>query len=723
MKTIADTIHKTDEKKDFTPDELAKAKITCEFVIDLIKAISRSGYYDAHHPVSMEVKKGLYGALQKALGHSSEIMLTCHEYEDKVDIHISGILDQPFNVRKLTHAVTSDLFIPKLQDYFERKSLNSFVIKKNITPQHFESFIDIMSEPILDSADTARLGEYLTEALAGQDITEVSTIFKTDIVLSRGKLPWRVSIILRRLAKDLKVVPMFHSASAAKMKLIKKQIVEDIIRPLNNFDLLKDLITNCDIIVDHITHLLEVDELENLIISSLPTDAVMPVSSSVFEVYEGNKTGISSDEDVLISVKREVYLAKVLNIAAQRIVAEKISGTTNLLERLYENEIIDFEMLPEKLRFDIQSKKIADYVISEIDDYIEKALNAEDPEDMESNVAVFKRVIPHFIKQKEWGVIKRIMETLQIYSSRCEGLSERLGLLSNMPDSVFEGSEEALADGFIHAGQDLRKQINDVLTQMSSKCMDVANIIFSKGKEPDVLKNTIELISKKSELARKWAIKILDEQNQPLALMNIALLVITNAGHSDDVTMVKRYINNSNSSIRVKALMAIAKMNMKDAEGVAINALSDGEEKVRNQAASLIEHELSLSGESVNRVLSFVKEKLQNRDITANEAGFISSLLRAIGKFKDSVNKESLENEIIGIASDLMHEKKGLLKFIKTELGREQEEIIGACASVLGNIGGIKSKEYLKTLLNKSTALSHAAKEAIAEIDKQSAIK
>ena len=127
-----------------------RRKTACDFVIELIKAISRSGYYDAHHPVSLEVKKGLYDAFKNALGNSSEIMLTCHDYEDKVDIHISGILDEPFNIRKLTHATTSDLFVPKLKDYFERKSLNSFVIKKYITPEHFESFIDVMSEPIAD---------------------------------------------------------------------------------------------------------------------------------------------------------------------------------------------------------------------------------------------------------------------------------------------------------------------------------------------------------------------------------------------------------------------------------------------------------------------------------------------------------------------------------------------------------------------------------------------
>ena len=68
--------------------------------------------------------------------------------------------DEPFNIKKLTKENTLDLFVPKLKDYFERKSLNSFVIKKNITPEHFESFIDVMSEPVAESTDSSSVGEY-----------------------------------------------------------------------------------------------------------------------------------------------------------------------------------------------------------------------------------------------------------------------------------------------------------------------------------------------------------------------------------------------------------------------------------------------------------------------------------------------------------------------------------------------------------------------------------
>lgn len=716
MKTITESGYRTDGKKDFTPEEFAKAKTVCEFVIDLAKAISRSSYYDAHHPDSLEVKKGLYEAFKNALEGCAEIMLTCHDVEDKVDIHISGILDEPFNIRKLTHANTSDLFVPKLKDYFERKSLNSFVIKKYITAEHFESFIDVMSEPIADK-DSSKLSEYLTKSLADLDITEVSTVFKNDVVLSRGKLSWRVSIILRRLAKDLKVVPMFRSASEEKMKLIKQQIVEDIIRPLKNFDLLKDLIINCDAIVNHLTHLMEVDELENLIINSLPADAVMPVSQAVFGAYKESRDESRKNENDLIAGQRVVYLAKVLKIAVARIIAENPPDTMSFFEQLYEQKIVDFHMLPEKLRFNIQNRKLTGEIVSRIDSYIEKASGASSMAEKESLTRTFQMVMPEFILRTKWPVIEKILKAISNFSAAGEGLSGSSEVLLNLPDSLFEGCEEILADEYVKADADARNQIKEILAEMKTMCVNIIGIIFNKCIEPDVLKSVIDILYKKGDPARQWALNILDDRNNSLSMLNVALLVIVNVGHPEDAGAVKKYLKHPNSSLRTKALGAVVKLNKQEAENILIEALNDGEERVRSQAVTLMDRELSLSGESVNKLLIFVKDRLQKKIITAGDSALIAGLLKAAGKAA-GYNKEKMESEIIGITSDLLKERSGLMKFIKTEPGREQMEILFACLSTLGKTGGTKSRDYLKTLSRGNTSLSKAANEAMSLLDK-----
>lgn len=712
---VAEIRYKSDSKKDFTPEELTRAKTACEFVIDLTKAISRSGYYDSNHPVSREVKRGLYDFFKTTLGSSSEIMLTCHEFDEKYDIHISGILDEPFNIRKLAHSDILELYIPKLKDYFERKSLNSFAIKKQITSEHFDSFIDVMSEPVADITDNSKLGEYLTKSLVDLGITEVSTIFKDDIVLPRGKLPWRVSIILRRLAKDLKVIPMFRLASDDKIKQTKIQIIDDIIRPLNSPDLLGDLIVNGDIIINYLGKTLEENELEKMIIDSLPVGTVVPVSETVFDVYEATGNEFQSSQDDSTLKQRCLYLSTVLSILAKRIISEKLPGIKDLFEKLYDKEIISLDMLPEEIKYDIECKKLAGEIVSQKDQYIEKIAHASSIEDMKDIVTMFRRVVPVLIRVREWPVIKQIVEALYDSKFKSGDYTNTTGLNLNLPDSIFEGSEEAFTEEYINVESAVRDDMNEILSKMTFMCIKILEAVFGKCKDPDILKGAIDLMSQKDDLAKQWALKILAGQNQSLHILNTALLIILNVGRSDDISLVKKHTKNINPGIRTKALDIAVKLNRKDAETLILEALTDEDEKVRSHAINLIERDSSLSAEFFNKLCLFVKTELsQKQNVTMNEAKFLARLLMTIGKISDNI-KEKLENEILDITTNLVKGRIGFLKY-KSAPDKEHSEVIYACLSTLGKIGGHKSIEFMNTFSRDGSSLSKIAYETVKKL-------
>ena len=289
-----------------------------------------------------------------------------------------------------------------------------------------------------------------------------------------------------------------------------------------------------------------------MIISSLQANEIVPVSQAVFEVYKESKDKIKSDKDNPAHQQRCVYLTKVLNIAARQIISKQITDTADFFEQLYEEEIIKFDMLPEELRFNIQTKQLAGDVISQIDTYIEKALKTSSVTEMESLVVIFHRVMPELIRLGEWSAVNQILKAICGFSSLKEFSSNAIELFSNLPDSVFEGSDEIFAHKYIHGELDVRNQINNILMQMKSVCIKTVNVIFDKCKDPNILKSVIELLSKKGDLARQWSIKILDDQNQPYLMLNVALLVMINVGQIDDTDLIKRYIKHPNSSIRNK---------------------------------------------------------------------------------------------------------------------------------------------------------------------------
>jgi hypothetical protein len=501
---------------------------------------------------------------------------------------------------------------------------------------------------------------------------------------------------------------------------MKSQIIEDIIRPLHNADLLRDLIVNCDVIVSYLGQSLEYNELEQMIINALPAYIVVPVSQAVFEAYKEIKDEFRQDQNDSTSQQRCKYLGAMLDMAARRIVAEKLPNAADLFKQLHEHEIIPFDMLPEGIQYNIKTKELATYIISQIDTYIDKALNASSIEEMEDIVKIFHRVISGIIRLKEWPVINQIVQAVCDFSSRKDVSLNTSELLLNLPDSIFEGSDEIFAEEYIHAEKDVRDQMDEILMKMTTMCIKVFSAVFAKGKDPNVLKNAIDLVSKKGDLARQWSIKILDDQSQPLPMLNIALLVIVNVGHSNDISVIKKYIEHQSPNIRIRALDTMVKLNKNDAENLVIQALNDEDEKVRGRAVTLIEREISLSEESVNKLCLYIKTKLlEKKDITIHEAKRLAGLLRAMGKVTNCVHKEPLEDEILGIVSDLLKGRTGLLKFIKADINEEQLEIIYAGITTLGKIGGSKSRAFLNTISRRNTMLSTVAHEAIEELDKK----
>ena len=97
------TLAPTAEKKDLTLEERKKIKPSGEFLMDLTKAMLRSGYYSADHPGSEGAKQGLYEKFQNCLGESREVMITKQETREKVDILITGILDEPVRFNQYPH--------------------------------------------------------------------------------------------------------------------------------------------------------------------------------------------------------------------------------------------------------------------------------------------------------------------------------------------------------------------------------------------------------------------------------------------------------------------------------------------------------------------------------------------------------------------------------------------------------------------------------------------
>ena len=77
------TVAPATEKKELSLKERKKIKPSGDFLMDLTKAMLRSGYYSAEHPGAKGAKQGLYEKFQECLGESRQIEITKQEDREK----------------------------------------------------------------------------------------------------------------------------------------------------------------------------------------------------------------------------------------------------------------------------------------------------------------------------------------------------------------------------------------------------------------------------------------------------------------------------------------------------------------------------------------------------------------------------------------------------------------------------------------------------------------
>jgi len=696
----------------WSPEERGEAKIIGDFIMDLTRAMLRSGYYDSLHPSARLAKQGLFDAFLNALGTADELMLIRREEEGHTDIFVMGVFDEPFDVRKAVGTGMAEIFVPKLRECFHRKGLESFAIKKDITPAHFEAFVDIMSDPSIDRFEREEVGRFLTKSLIDQGIVEVSTVFMEDEIDLSNDLPWRVAIIIRRLAKDLKVLPMFQHTSEEEIRSFKVQIIQDIIRPLREPRLLKDLAVNCDVIAQHVSHM-GADEIRETVIGSLPVSLLLPTAQLILQEHTLRTAKGRSDSDRLQRVSSPAGLEKLLLSAARRIIAYSIRDADAFLERLYEGNIIAFEDLPAGVQHRATTKIMAEKIRRNTGKYVNAVSDAE-PDDLASLLSVFQRVAPELIARGDWSTLLEISTAVQESTS----ILDRSPLASNGPshpiDYIFSNSRAE----FIKAYQDLDtiryQPVDEILQRMGTLSIDILNTILMECADPDVRKRAVESLVRKGEMARTWAVRILYDPGQFWHLQGNALRVLGKVGNKGDITKIRNFLNHPHPKVRIEALNASVGLEAEDAQLLIIKALDDEHDQVRAYAASLMNLVSPLSDESVERLLQMIRaEWPRERRAAMAHARHISRLISTLGAMQNLPENGHVEEAIMEVTQKMIQDNKSFLTFLKRHTRQERSKVIDAAIKSLQKIGSSKSVAFIRTVSDGKFPVPGIARESL----------
>ena len=712
------------DKKELTPEERNRVKPVADFIMDLTKAMLRTGYYESSHPGAENAKRGLFEAFLNSVGEAGEIMLTHQETHEITDILIIGILNEPVNVRTLVGAGMAELFFPKLSEFFKRKGLVTFAIRKSITPQHFEKFVDIMSDPTADQAENAQLGKLLSDALVENGITEISTVFMDDIIALEMNLPWRVEMAIPRLAKDLKVLPMFQTESDDSIKQMKLQIIQDIIRPLNHPEFLKDLIINCYVIARHLDNI-ESEDIEKVIIEAFPLESLLPTSRYIFDELKRLREMETADPDNP-SVKRRFSVVKrILKWVARRLVLEDVGGAQHFLEQLYENGLLKFEELPSDVQYLVNTTKMAGDIRAHPDRYAGRLLQPESEDESGLVLKCFRRVLPQFIEEEDWMSIVLMAQS----TSSCEKdkiLSADLSAGWFSPILlVFDGQIEKLAEKHERALEEDRPLIESIFSHIGTPGIEVLSSVLSDSSSRSSRKAAMSALVGLGDLTRDWVNMILEDADSQWFIKRNALILLNSLEkEAEDPKRVRSLLRHQNARVRDEALNAMVKMGAAEAESEVIRALEDSDEKVRWRALSALPDLAPISEASMNRLLAVIQTDIhEESEAATRQQRKATQFIRAIGAMKILTNPAVAEETILAQAQKLSGAKTGFFKRLKKNQDPEKTAMLQASLTTLANIGSDLSISFLHKVATGKDQLSDTARKSAAILEQRLAQK
>ncbi|HMA86064.1 MAG TPA: HEAT repeat domain-containing protein [Desulfosalsimonadaceae bacterium] len=730
------------DKKDLTAEERQRVEPVGQFTMNFTKAVLRSGYYDPDHPGAVSAKQGLYEEFQKVLFDTRELMITKEETREHVDFMITGILDLPVTVRTVVGQGVAELFAPKLHEYFEKKELISLAIKKEITNEHFEKFIDIMSDPKVDRSEERTPGQILTNALVEQEISEISAIFFDDRLNLEKDLPWRVEMAMHRLAKDLKLLPMFKGTESDIVSQIKEQSIQDIIRPLKHPKLLNDFLVNCYIIAQHIENM-EPREIEQIIVDAFPIDMLLPTSNYTFEELDRLNAMKLEYPDSSIVDRRLKGIKRILKMVARRVVIEKAKGGQNFLAHLYDNQILTFEELPADAQYVINTREMARDVKNHFTSYSQAMRSADDVDDLVVFLKCFRRIMPLLIEEKDWKLIVDISQVieksadrfphpknksidalaaetvyLKVDKNKDASVADKNETVQSALDYVFMDQTHTLALAYETVAPEERKNLTPIFDCLGYLGVETLGRILADTQDRQLRGHIVNWLIQKKAAARKWAHRILNEPNRMWYLYRNAMLILREVSNDPaDADSIRPFLDDANSRLRLEALNVISSLKPGDLEALIIASIGDSDSRINWRAVKALGELPSISSSSIQEILGRLTLEPQDPDNASGHFRHVSLLISAINGLHQIPMRGRIESDIIRLGEQIAFKDKKWRQFLKRAVGAEDASVIlKAAIPLLGRIGGSDAQVFLKKLLKSRPDLSSAINEALESI-------
>jgi HEAT repeat protein len=650
-----------------------------DFILHLIQAFLRTGYYTSEHPESKRAKEGLYQQFKGFFEQEGELTFLVKEDQDRKEVLLEGLFPEAQRLTRLMAKGMGELYVPRMIKYLERKDLVSLTLKSRMDGTEFIHFVDIMSEPSLVDIHKKEDQENFAQTLCRHEVFNISYIFNEELLDPAREMPWRVRLTLSRLRKDLKMVPLFHKMSGEELQEIRRKLIQDGIRPIRHPDLLCAVLQNSDLAA---TPENPEEFIEDGIIFSIHISHFLDTVQLFLKEHLQLKQLQKKDS---LEKKSDRLAAKIY----QRLMETGTAQAETLLEEFFRKEIISFENLPPNLRKKILVEKQTDRFLSDPTQFFRQLDQAQEEKQFLEIAQSFVEMIPELIRRDRYTEVMNIFAALKRYTQWTRLAGEILEVLGQGPIPLL------LREKFLANKKEIRMAIVPIFIALEGAAIPNLLDILKTSEDQWVRKNACEALIQIGPAATAHLLKELEEQIASVETTGDILRVLGEIKSQEWKTpllkVLARYISHEHPKLREQAIHTLCLIAGREGEEVFLSSLRDPHIEVRKMAVWCLG--MIRSDRGLEKMVQILKQI--NTSPSPQMDQIETQIYHAFGTLGNmQVAGETPEEILLGIL-----EKRGIKRwgglFQKNPL---TDSALGAICNALGKMGTQRSIKTLNEL-------------------------
>ncbi len=532
-----------------------------ELTVALVRALQRVGQLDPAKPGFPRTRSRLWRDLSRLLRSQPEIGYLVGPPAvagGPPELWVDGTSPARVEMRRIVGPSVGGGFVLQLLDHLQKRALVLLSFSRGIGEAEWNSFLEIMSEPLAEQTSDEPGGR-LARALAAKGVVNVSLVTAGDLARVRSELPWQLRLAYARLARDLRAEVTAPGSSPARLLERSERLVTGMAYSyFRRFDVIRQMLLGAEVVprlLENDPPPFEIDVL-GIMVAGLPVFSLHGTTRLIFK-----ETGASQQQPppATATVLRAIA-ERMLGMAASRQVDETLRTMCRL-------QIVPITRLPVELQEWVLAEGWIDALRTDPATPPPRGSAESEP------IRILQKGARHAFTQRLLPLATAILRYI--------GRLDRQAVPGVFDVATVEAVLEELP-----ATAEEKRGLLSLLEQGGQAAADATAEVLVGG-EPKVSELAAWILTQMKELGIAAALRSLDRDLDTEEKLRLLLACVAGKAPPSAAPSFVRHLTHPSPRIRRDMLTALVSANPAAANLWVARALEDPDENVRTRALLL----------------------------------------------------------------------------------------------------------------------------------------